>query len=318
MQYLEHANTGLAIASSDGVVTEVIERGIREGWYELRECRAAEAVVGEQDRVLELGGGLGAVAAHVWRSCKPRSYEVYEPNPQLVPLLEATLAANGATGVKVHAALLSHDRSLVRKGKTVLNVSADFWGASTLPVVGAAVPTLVAVASFARAMRLHLPTVIICDIEGGEAALFADLPEPSRLERLRGERPLGDVHAIVMELHPDVIGQERVRAIEERLRRIGFSKLAQSETVATYSRTPRVGAQCMKVGWNAGHRPIDARADRASSAPRNDGLRARARASSARASARFPRRRCAIPRWYRYSALSGAARTASRRCGKPN
>jgi hypothetical protein len=156
-----------------------------------------------------------------------------------VPLLEATRAANGAAAVKVHAALLSHDRTLVRKGKTVLNVSADFWGASTLPVAGATVPMLVTVASFACAMRVHAPTVIICDIEGGEAALFADLPEPSRLERLRGMRPLGDVHAIVMELHPDVIGQARVWEVEERLRRIDFFKLAQTDTVATYSRTPR-------------------------------------------------------------------------------
>jgi hypothetical protein len=89
------------------MATPALARKLDDGSYEADEARAASLCVREGFRVLELGAGLGFVTAVCAQGTAPENILAIEANPALIPVIEDTLARNGAQGATVlHGAVV--------------------------------------------------------------------------------------------------------------------------------------------------------------------------------------------------------------------
>src|SRR5262249_31752425 len=161
---------------------------------------AAYRIISAEDRVLELGGGIGVVASYVWtkRRC---TYHIYEANPYLLPSLHGTLALNDARAVIVPNAIVTAAIPDIERGWAELGLHEDFWQSSTIATTDSPRVT-VPVVSFSEVVARYRPTVIISDIEGGEIDIFA-------------VSPLDSVHSIVIEIHPGVSDENDIANLLE-------------------------------------------------------------------------------------------------------
>ncbi|QFS83818.1 hypothetical protein FIU97_13805 [Roseivivax sp. THAF40] len=195
--------------------------------YEGDEIAGALTVVREGDRVLEMGSGLGVVGAVAALNRAPERVISFEANPHLVPHIEALYAASGIEeriAVRNRVVMAAPDAP-----RTVtFHVHASFLGSSLIePEARRSEPVEVETVSFEDVHAELNPTVILCDIEGGE------------LDFLR-HADLSGVRAVVMEFHPGAYGREGMRECKRILERAGF---VRNDDVST-----RLVWTCEKAG----------------------------------------------------------------------
>lgn len=137
----------------------------------------------------------------------------YDGNATLLTYAEAMLATNGITNVTLTHGVLGDHESTVP-----FYVRTPFAASSLAPIEGEDLPeTAVQMYDFKTTLENLKPTVIICDIEGGEADL------------LKGA-DLTSVRQVVIKLHPDHIGHE------------GTCKLFDSMSMAGLAYDPRISS----------------------------------------------------------------------------
>jgi FkbM family methyltransferase len=171
--------------------------------YERGEARCLLAHLEPSDRVLEVGTGIGFLATLCAQRLGSERVATYEANPELLPRIERTFALNG---VRPH---LTHGLLGENAGKACFFLEESFFSSSTHErSIGAReieVPQLAVNAEIAR----WQPTLLIMDIEGGEAELL----------------PLIDwstIRKLVLELHPSVLGPNKVQGLLSLLATAGF------------------------------------------------------------------------------------------------
>ena len=88
---------------------------ISQGFYESTEARLLPLLVRPEDSVLELGAGLGFIAALLMTQCRPRAYCAIEADARLIPLIQKTLDLNDVRGeFEVRNAILTEDAEKLR------------------------------------------------------------------------------------------------------------------------------------------------------------------------------------------------------------
>lgn len=197
---------GIRIPFVPAIITPKIERPLRNGRYELGERKGLQALLRPGDRVLELGAGLGLLSAVAALAPGIGAVTTVEANPGLIPLIRETHRLNGADHVD-----LRHGVVTAEPGPPVaFHIRPDFWGSSMDPSAGrtrtvAEVPRLT-IDSLIAEVR---PTVIVCDIEGGEVGLLE-------------HADLSGVRAVVMEFHERLYGPAPRAAIAALLAAAGL------------------------------------------------------------------------------------------------
>lgn len=176
---------------------------ILTGRYESQERQLARKALGKHDIVLELGGAIGFIGLYCRKVLGVKHVTSVEANPHTLRLLRRNYELNGLAPHVLHAAAAATD------GEIDLNIGGEFWentvtGTSSNTV---RVPAR-SLASLIRQMP-EPPTVLICDIEGAEQYLdFTELPT--------------GVTKIIIELHPAMIGEEKVAGLIASLAMLGF------------------------------------------------------------------------------------------------
>jgi FkbM family methyltransferase len=199
LDYSEVIETqGISVPFDPRIITPKIERPMRRGRYEGGECAALRRVLRTGDRVLELGAGLGLCSTVAALVPGVERVVTIEANPELLPLIRETHRLNGVDG-KVD--LRNGVAVAVGGGEVPFYIRPDFWASSMeagsrgftrverLPAIG--------LGDLIEEIR---PTVLVCDIEGGELGLFDTLN-------------LSGVRHMVLELHPRVYGNEGLARI---------------------------------------------------------------------------------------------------------
>ena len=180
--------------------------------YEGDEIAGALHVTGPEDRVMELGAGLGLVGAVCAANAKPARVLSFEANPDMLPHINALYAENGLADrieVRNQLVIAAPDRPETQ----TFHVQNSFLGSSLIAKKNrrtreVSVPTV----AF-DAVRAELsPTVLICDIEGGE------------LDLLR-HADLSGLSAVVMEFHPEAYEIKGMRECKRILTQAGFEKV---------------------------------------------------------------------------------------------
>lgn len=187
-----------------------IER-INQSRYEGQEIAGALSVITPDDRVLEMGAGIGLVGAVAAKTGKAASVMSFEANPSLIPHIQALYDLNGiAPRIQVRNEVLIANPDMPKS--MPFFVTPSFLGSSLIeskkrPSTAVDVPCT----AYEDVRETYRPTVLLMDIEGGE------------LDFLR-HADLTGVRAVVIEFHPEAYGQKGMRECKSILERKGFRK----------------------------------------------------------------------------------------------
>jgi FkbM family methyltransferase len=156
-----------------------------------------------EDRVMELGAGIGYIGLLCARRLAPGQVHSFEANPMMEPIIRGNYALNDGATPDLTIGLLSEE-----PGEAEFYVPKMFWAASTTPIPGARTIKTPRISLNERVRTLQT-SFLIMDIEGGEIDVIETL-EPGTLRK------------IAMELHPEVTGQEAIDGMFNRLSQHGF------------------------------------------------------------------------------------------------
>lgn len=186
--------------------------------YEAAERAMLAESLRPDDRVLEIGTGLGFIATLCCRLCGSDAVTTVEANERLVPCIEETFRRNA-----VAPRLL---RGLVGRDEETREFHAYdcFLGSSTAPrrLDGKTTVSLPQI-PLGRLIAEHRPTYLVMDMEGGEGDLAGMAIAPC-------------VRTVLIEFHRQVIGAAATKAVEGWLVAEGFSPKGRVEAVGLYAR----------------------------------------------------------------------------------
>jgi hypothetical protein len=192
-----------------------------KGSYEQPERNAARAFIQPDWSVVELGGCFGVVACITNKLLRhPKAHVVLEANPLVIPYLESNRAANGAS-FKILNAALAYGQETV-----TFSPWLDFWG-NSIQQNGNQPPVTVKATQLGKILDDEElgKFALICDIEGQEYALVMHEAEALRRAEL-----------LIMELHPHMIGEEKVAALMSSLEKLGFREIDRSALVVVMAK----------------------------------------------------------------------------------
>jgi FkbM family methyltransferase len=188
-----------------------IQEVIDTGEYERSELEVLRATLQADDVVMELGTGIGVVAAYASRAIGSERVFTYEANPALEPHIRDTFALNGvAPGLAMCL--------LGRGGGTApFHVHPEFWTSSTIDLGPEARLVTVSTQPLVDELRRVRPTFLVIDIEGGEL----DLCELLQLDGVR---------KVLIEVHEWAIGRDGLAAVERTFAGAGLHRDADLST----------------------------------------------------------------------------------------
>lgn len=193
-----------------------VRNGLYKGGYEGAERRLLQRHLKPGMRVLEIGGGIGFVGLLAARIAGPGQVLTYEANPAL----EATIRANHARNPVAPELRM---RAVTTDGQPVtFHQSDNVVSSSIYDRAEAQREITVESDGFADAVADWRPDMVVMDVEGYEVDLLATPPD-------------GPSHLLV-ELHPHVVGQDRIDELVATLSRHGFSVCERQHKNALFTR----------------------------------------------------------------------------------
>ena len=206
-EFLDH--NGVHIPNDPQIITRQISRAIRAGRYEKDEMRGLPKFIRPEDRIVELGAGLGFVSSFIGVHLGVTETLCIEANPALCDFIPATHAMNGLNGIQVRNAVAVNDPT-PEHATMPFYVRDPFWGSSLSGSDDFVDKVDVPVISLSRTLHDFAATTLIVDIEGGEVDLFDGLD-------------FGPVSKVYFELHTRYIRQIGVKRCFDALSAAGFA-----------------------------------------------------------------------------------------------
>lgn len=193
---------GVRVEARAQTVGVDVRNEIIRGSYEFAERKLLRRIVRPGDNIVEIGAGIGAIGLLAARLVGAENVTSFEANPALEAIIRKNYDLNN-----------SHP-ALVMKAVTLDGGPVSFYVTSNLlssSVHERGKHTQVEVASVALrdVIAEYNPTVLILDVEGAEAQL---LP-PTDLRNVR---------ALLVEMHPNVVGGTAIKDMEKSLLEKGF------------------------------------------------------------------------------------------------
>jgi FkbM family methyltransferase len=198
---------GLTLYLPESALKGNLERSLSAGRYENHEADALLLHLRPGDRMLDLGAGLGFICALAAGVLGEDAVLGVEAGPETVKLARRNLAANGFPGVKVlKGAVVASGEGEVEFGQRPAFWASALRGPEGWPENAEVIR--VPARPLGKLLARFAPTVISCDIEGGELEVLVE--------------PLPGVRLVVVETHPLVYGDAGVARIVAALRGQGF------------------------------------------------------------------------------------------------
>ena len=187
----------------DRRLSDNIRAALYDGYYEAAELNALNGHLDPNDRVMEVGAGIGLVSAFCAKQLGSERVFAYEANPAMAPIIEQLWRRN-----EFHPALTIGAVGAT-PGKMTFYVDRDFWSSSTIRTNTTSTAVTVPRLSMQQEINRHQPTVLIVDIEGGEWEALQGIDWQS-------------VRKISIELHTSVIGEAKVLQLKQEMQAAGF------------------------------------------------------------------------------------------------
>lgn len=197
---------GIKIGFDPNAISENMVKHIKAGTYEKEESSLIGDIIQDGERILEIGSGVGYVSALAMKTGKVEELLSFEANPKLIPIIEKTWALNEVKA-QCRNCVITNTSS---HQKIDFYIRSDFW-ASSLSAIPYGYSEIVQVetTNFQEVLNEFKPTMIVCDIEGGEGQLFEGAQ-------------LTNVKKVFMEVHQDVLGRWGMKMLFDRFSHQGF------------------------------------------------------------------------------------------------
>lgn len=165
---------GVQIPNDPAFITNQIARAISKGRYEKQEVTTTPRFITAEDRVLELGAGLGFISTYVAKTLGVSQITCVEADPKLCGFIERVHAMNGIKGAQVRNCVATGQGE---RGTMPFYVRDPFWSSSLDPEPDYVSMEDVPVVPLGELIAESSANTLIVDIEGGERDLFqgADL-----------------------------------------------------------------------------------------------------------------------------------------------
>lgn len=216
---------GIKLRIDPDFMTPLLMDAIRQGRYETPEARRIGNILRQGDVVLEIGAGIGFMSALMLKNPVVERVVSFEANPLLIPKIQRTMDDNGvgAQRFELHNAILGAEET----GMVDFHVHRDFWASSLRKTTATIHSFPIPLVSFDRTIKTTRPTVIVCDIEGGEKTLFTT-------------SDLTGVRCVYLELHQRVLGPAGMRDVFQAFHDRGFhyDQTHSSGAIVLFSRIP--------------------------------------------------------------------------------
>ncbi|SMR70680.1 methyltransferase, FkbM family [Aliiroseovarius halocynthiae] len=205
---------GLILKIPRNCMNDNIQEAINLGQYEQNETKALHRHITPDDRVLDLGGGVGYIALQAARIVGAQNVTTVEASPAMHKAIGDNAEKNGLDALRVvHGAVVPDSH----KGDAVqFEVLPGFWASSIAAEGGKKkkASTLVDVPAlkFGELQTRSMPTVISMDIEGAELDLAQCVWRP-------------EVRIVIMEVHPNRYGLHALRQLVSSMFANGFGPM---------------------------------------------------------------------------------------------
>lgn len=209
---------GLTLSLPQSALRGGLEQALSSGRYEGQEADALLRHLTPEDRVLDLGAGIGFLCALAARVVGESAVTGVEAGPETAGLARANLAANGFPGARIlQGAVTATETGEVEFGQRPAFWASALKGADDWPANARLlrVPAL----PIGPLLAQVLPTVVCCDIEGAERAVLA--------------QPLPGVRLVVVEIHPAAYGTSGTKELFDALSAQGFAYVPEGSRGAT-------------------------------------------------------------------------------------
>ncbi len=197
---VNHAGVKIAI---DDYLSPAVIHNILNGRYERTEVTGIRRLLKPDDVVLELGAGIGFVSLFCAKMIGADRVFAFEANPALEPHIRRNYDLNNLHP-KLEICILGD-----RDGQADFFVTKDLWGSSMFRPKSDAEQVSVPVRSLNEVIARVKPTFLIMDIEGGEHDIIQGIDFQT-------------IRKVAIEVHPPIIGDDKVRFVERKLLDAGF------------------------------------------------------------------------------------------------
>ncbi len=209
IRWLTNAKTvtlnGIRLVSDKKQVPPYVRELMFREVYEDTERNILLNILRPGSRVVELGTGLGFIALLASRICGPNKVWTYEANPAVEELIRQNFRLNA---LEPHL----HMHAVTKDGRDlVFNAAANIISSSAFGRGVEGHTVIVRSERFEDVIAMHHPDVLIMDVEGGEYELLLNTD-------------VGAVRHILVELHPHIIGDQKIEEIKASLRTNGFAQ----------------------------------------------------------------------------------------------
>ena len=194
---------GIKLQIDPHYMSEKMITVIREKRYEVEEARHITKILQENEVVLEVGAGIGFVTTLIAKNPLTKRIVSYEANPLLIEHFRQTLTTNLTADQMDRLEIRNAVLKTGPAGGTVdFYIHNDFWASSLLPIPEPQKIEKVKVENFNAVVAELRPTMIVCDIEGGELALFKNAD-------------LTGVKKVYIETHQKQLGRHGMKSLFE-------------------------------------------------------------------------------------------------------
>jgi FkbM family methyltransferase len=223
-RYLTDAGTvtidGVRIVSAKGRIPEALRELLFREVYEDTERNLLVRMLKPGMRVLEVGTGIGFISLLSSKLCGEGNVLSYEANASLEAMIRENYALNGLKpNLQMRAITL--DGAPIRFFRNDNIISSSVYDRKL-----AAEEVVVQSDAFGTVIASFDPEVLIMDVEGAEVDLFK-------------VTDLGRIRHIVVELHPHIVGEDKIATIVERLKGEGFTVRQQDRKTSHFERVSR-------------------------------------------------------------------------------
>lgn len=180
-----------------------MRRTIRGGSYEKEEIQVVKSKLLSHDVVMEIGTGIGFLSSYCSKKIGSSRVFTYEGNPEMVSCIMNTYKFNEVSPTFDNCIISENN------GEEKFYIDNDFYSSSTIAKNSKSKCVTVPTKSFNQELQKINPTFLIIDIEGGEYELskYANFD---------------NVQKILMEVHPNILGQEKLDSVKLKLVESGF------------------------------------------------------------------------------------------------
>jgi len=198
---------GVKIPLNPDVITSKIERAIRKDRYELDEVSGTPKFLEKDDRVIELGAGIGFISSFLGVNLGVENVLCVEADPSLCDFIGNVHALNGLAAAQVRNCVALNDATA--EGPMSFFVREQFWSSSLDGEDPYAKAIEVPGIRLSQLIRDFRANTLIVDIEGGERDLFAPAD-------------LTGIDKIFLEIHTRKIKKIGIKQCFDALSQSGF------------------------------------------------------------------------------------------------